>query len=175
MSKSTLLRWPRVSVLVLLTTGCGHPANPEAVPGDPGRTPAGLADLGTSRGSVEDALEEAHVVRRAGHLQEARARYLRLLMAPGLVRRGRESALRGWSILEREHGDAALGQVLRLVLALDARRAADRITAWRRLIRTCRSKSLAVLLTHACIHLETRVSLDDTTMERLRALCDDLQ
>ena len=175
MRKSTSLHWPRIGVFVLLTTGCAHPANPEPVPGDTGKTPAGVEVSGTSRPSLEDALEAAHVARRAGHLQGARARYLRLLMEPGLVRRGRENALRGWSILEREHGDAALGQVLRLVLALDARRAADRITAWRRLIRTCRSRSLAVLLTHICIHLETRVSLDDTTMERLRALSGDLQ
>lgn len=126
---------------------------------------------GSGESAARARLELAHFARRRGDLGGARVGYLRSLLDVDLPRRAREAAVRAWAGLERDAGDEALGEALRVGLALDARRARDRIRAWSVLVRAReeRAPQLASWLRYACMYREGHAGVDEELRERLVA------
>lgn len=127
---------------------------------------------GSGEAAARARLELAHLARRSGNLGGARVGYLRALLDVELPRRAREGAVRAWAGMERDSGDAALSEALRVVLALDARLARDRVRACSVLARAREDTAprLSWWLRRACIAREWSGGIDDDLRERLAAL-----
>ena len=118
-------------------------------------------------------LELAHLARRDGWVDQARARYARLAFREGgLDRSGREEALRLWASMEAERGDPLQAERLWVLLGVESTTALDRVRAWERVVRSrVRSGhgSAAFWIVYACFGLHAEHARERTRSgERVR-------